>query len=523
MRRAPALVLVALLTATLAGCIGAPQEPLAPASLPTAGDLALADLLPVDHDHADPALHTAATPNIVETGFSDLAFDGVASDSNTALDSAAGLAVVGLAGTTSGFAVVDVSDPAAPVVLSRYLVPNVYGSDVKITPDGKTAFLATQWTDPTNPANVGKYDPARLTENPMVWGVHVVSLEDPANPTLESVFPLYRGVHTVAYHEIDGDGYVFMNTYQFLNAALGSRENPVATKVVIGKLVEVGGRRVIQPVSEYTRNLDPMVVSGANGRVFPHELTVSKAPADGKTYAWVSYWDEGLIVLDVSDPAMPTVAGQWKDFEAGNGAIHYAATFPQLIAGRQVTVVGPEWFAHETSGRWWVLDTTDLGDIRTIGYWTLPGEPTIEKDYLFSPHNFDLYGTWVIGANYHGGVWIWDVDRLVRRYAGEEGNATTEPRTPSSFRLPFDTLLDGDGLADGGADLVDVVGYYDVAHTPRSTFFGGHAPLIWLVQLREGHLLMSDMESGLVVARLTDVPEDARGVELTGHVGHGRR
>lgn len=518
MRRASAFV-VLLATATLAGCIAAAPEAVVPATLPTADDLGLAALLTVDHDHADAALHTALSPNVRSAGFSDLAFDGVASDSNTALDAAAGIAVLGLAGTTSGMAVVDVSDPANPVTLSRFLVPNTYGSDVKITPDGKTAFLATQWTDPTSPANLPKYDVIALTEDPMAWGVFVVDLTDPTAPELESFLPVYRGAHTVHYHVIDGEEYVFMCTYQFLNVAVGSKENPVATKVVIGKLSDVGGRRVIQPVSEYTRNLDPATIAGANGRVFPHELTVSTSPVDGKTYAWVSYWDEGLVVLDVSDPTMPTVAGQWKGFEAGDGAIHYAATFPQLIHGTQVTIVGPEWFAHETSGHWWALDTTDLSDIRTLGFWTLPGAPTIEKDYLFSPHNFDLYGTWVIGANYHGGVWIWDIERLVAHF-GREGDGMAEPQTPSSFRLPFDTLLHGESVMEGHADLVDVVGYYDLAHTPRSSFFGGHAPLIWLVELRDGHLLMSDMDTGLVTARLEDVPLDARGVELTGHIGH---
>ena len=516
MRRASALAVV-LLSAALAGCLGPATEAVAPQSLPTADDLDLAALLEVDHDHADVLLHTVLSPNVATAAFDDLALDGAPSDANTALDVAAGIAVLGMAGKTSGMVVVDVADPAAPVVLSRFLVPNTYGADVKITPDGKTAFLATQWTDPSNPANLVKYDPTRLPgEEPMGWGVYVVDLTDPADPQLESFLPLYRGAHTVHYHVIGGEEYVFMCTYQFLNAVTKSEENPVATKVVIGKLTDVGGRRVIQPVSEYTRNLDPAVLAAAEGRYFPHELSVSESPVDGKTYAWVSYWDEGLIVLDVSDPAAPTVAGQWKGFEAGDGAIHYAATFPQLIHGTQVTVVGPEWFAHETSGHWWVLDTTDLSDIKTLGFWTLPGAPTIETGYLFSPHNFDLYGTWVIGANYHGGVWIWDIDRLVRHFGRDGGNATAEPATPSSFRLPFDVLLHGESVMEGHADLVDVVGYYAVAHTPRSTFFGGHAPMIWAVQLRAGHLFMSDMDSGLASVRLADVPLDADGMDLTG-------
>ncbi|MHB8605100.1 MAG: LVIVD repeat-containing protein, partial [Thermoplasmatota archaeon] len=324
-------VLAALLVGAfvIAGCLStAPKAPAVAAVTGSAvGDLA--NVLVQDHSHADPALHTAKSANMELVGASDLAVPG-GNDANTAFDVVRDYAYMARVGNVSGVTIVDIKDPAHPKVAGHLAIPNTYGSDVKASADGNYVFYSSQANTVASPApvplvTIPSIDPTQATNGPSNYGITVINAKDKAHPTIESIFTLgTRGFHTVHYHKIGGAEYVFGCSYKFESTATGTTTtNPAFTAVVILQLVDSPAGKILQPVSEYSVPWDP-----TGPLAFPHELTVAESPIDHKPYMFVSYWNAGLRVVDVSDPSKPVEVGAFTDFPAGDGNIHYSMPFP---------------------------------------------------------------------------------------------------------------------------------------------------------------------------------------------------
>jgi hypothetical protein len=91
-------------------------------------------------------------------------------------------------------------------------------------------------------------------------------------------------------------------------------------------------------------------VSRHGPQAFLHSVAVSP---DGRT-AYLSYWDLGAILLDVSDPVAPRFLGHFAEPETAEGNAHSVST----ARGGQLVLVADETFAAP----WGALRLVDVRD-----------------------------------------------------------------------------------------------------------------------------------------------------------------
>ena len=316
-----------------------------------------------------------------------------------------------------GLAIFNVSGDD-PVQTATLETPGLTPIDVHVSQDGKYAVLGghgdTRFTLPSA-ANTCTGTPMIDVCTPFVpAGVALVDVSDETNPVwLDSWKSVPSGAHTAKIVQYGGGHYVFIASYGF------SYASRVASHVEILKVVEspapVGTH--LEPVSEFFASRP----SGNEGdaRTFVHDIFVAEHPTAGMLM-WISYWDGGVVLVDVNDPARPVELSTWRDFDASlYGNVHFARPVG-MIGDRHISYAAPEYGSAEHAGEAYVLDTTDPTAPQLLAKWVLPGNPVNDGGYRFSPHNFDPLGTRIVYAHYHGGVWVLDLavpeDPVVKGY-----------------------------------------------------------------------------------------------------------
>lgn len=127
------------------------------------------------------------------------------------------------------------------------------------------------------------------------------------------------------------------------------------------------------------------------------------------TIAYVSYWDAGVILLDISDPSNPTLisrAGEPVTFGSNEGNAHVAVP----ARGGNLMIVGDEDF---TAGPWGFLrifDTSDLGNPVEIGAYATENALTNPNPLAasFSAHNLVVQGNRAFVSWYDDGIRVID-------------------------------------------------------------------------------------------------------------------
>lgn len=400
MRLLQALVLVAL----VAGCATPAADQ---ADLPGAGVLDVPE--PVqDHDHTDVSLHSGIH------GFELLGYHNAYSDDGTWPDGGgvneiavrltrsedgnvtAKHAFLARSAPQGGFAVIDVTDPTAPTLVGEFDAEAL--ADIDLSWDGKWAFASTQRTTPAADALL----PAPDRHTPR--GVYVVDVSDPASPRLESFQPLpINGPHTATYGEIDGKPYVFLQTYDNTGGPTNGLVHvlPPTQRVWITALgPDATGTMRLTPVGQFS-----LVEPQGGTEYFPHDAAFELR--EGRAYLTIAYWDAGIRILDVTDPAAPVEVSAFSDFRpSAEVNMHDVKAFPVAIAGKHVTVAGPELPSSNEDGQLTFIDTTDPAAPAWLGAWSLPGDHVVDSPYIFSPHVFEATETGrVYVGHYHGGVW----------------------------------------------------------------------------------------------------------------------
>lgn len=411
--RARSLGSLLALAVLLAGC--ASQSNPVPSSLPLPAKLPAVPGAPIaqEHDHADPALHQASF------GMTEVALAGgldgpVPRGAGFGeVDINDGWAYVCRGGAVGGFMVVDVHDPVHPEVTGEFA--GVGCSDIKVNDANDLVFYGTQRNSPHDLVD----NPAPL-EQKLPRGVYLVNVKDKAEPTLERYVPLPpNGVHTQHYVQMDGREVLFLQTYDWIpDAGLGlpvpgtGMNNPVTQRISIFEVTSgVDGLRDLRLLSVW--NIPEPAPPGTN--YFPHDITVQKHPLTGAWLGYIAYWDHGLVILNVDEPASPRLVSRFTDTSPSKVVqLHQARPFPQLIAGKHVTVLEPELQAADETGQFTLVDTTDPANPKRLGYWTLPGDLIIPGGFLFSPHNFNLANGRIYLAHNHAGVWVVDVGSAER-------------------------------------------------------------------------------------------------------------
>lgn len=362
-----------------------------------------------------------------------------------------------------GFSIINIAVPSAPRVVSTYEAPA--GSDIEVSADGDLVFFSTQRNCPNQMLGVLQADRDPLDLLPR--GIHVVDVTDPTAPELAFYQPLpLNGPHTITYAQVNSQELVIVSTYDLYDGPSGDPAVVAATqRVLIYEVVrdDVQGNAALRLANTFFLTDR----GGSNQLVFPHDAIPQRHPFTGQDLLYVSYWDKGLQVVDISDlnTALPVV-GSFTDFSpSAINAIHQARAFDHLIDGRHVTVTEPEIISADETGQITFLDTSDPTQIRPISHWTLPGELTVSV-FDFSPHNFVLDDGKVFLAHNHAGIWVLDVG----------SKANLESPVTAGYFLDVEPRLD--------API--------------------HQPWFWGTQLTDtGLVLAADQSSGLYILEYT--------------------
>jgi len=148
------------------------------------------------------------------------------------------------------------------------------------------------------------------------------------------------------------------------------------------------------------------------------DMTYQPDPLTGAPTLFVSFWNLGLRIVDVSIPAAPVEVGFWD----GLGATGYRGQFHTAMAfeseGRRIAIAIPE---GPDPPAMFVLDATDLAAPTLLSEWSaLPSFTDAEGSNqagAFSLHNFQVVDGKVYLAMGHGGIWVIDVSTPERQAA----------------------------------------------------------------------------------------------------------
>lgn len=372
-------------------------------------------------------------------------------------------------GPEQGLVIFDVSDIESPRQVGYINLEAGFEADIEVSDDGQWAFWETQ-RFPTSAEVPNVMEPGANAQR----GIHIVDLSDKSDPVWAGFTPvLPDGPHSITYANVSGRHIVFASTYAFAYA-YGQVAPPGMQRLVILELDTSGPVAQLVTLAEYE---DPDAVEEtvypASGEKFPHDVAVQRHPLTGRFYAYVSYWDLGVVILDVTDPANPVKVGVANDFgPAPYGDIHMARPFPHLIAGRHVTVTEPEISGAPDTGYYTFFDTTDPTNPTYISSWKMPGNGTSGGAGGGGPHYFDVDHGRMVTAHYGAGFWVVDVH--------DEENLLRPRTTAYAFPQP---------AATGGLP------------GPLGGLGGGSAFDAWWAD--PTHVVGSDTGAGLVVFRYT--------------------
>lgn len=311
----------------------------------------------------------------------------------------------------------DVTDPTSPVLTDSVQLDARRINDVKIHPNGRLGILTREGA--SNRRN----------------GIVLLDLSDPAHPTILSEYTdtVTGGVHNVWI--LPGAELVYAvhnGTRDIHIIDIGDPERPV----------EVGR----WGLENEDRSLHDVIVQ------------------DG--YAYVSYWNDGIVILD-----------------AGAGTHGGTARNPKFVS--QLDLPTPNTHVAWRQGRYLFV-----GDEIWPDGWT-EGEPIEARGYVH-----------VLDAS--------DIENLVEVARYEVPEAGAHNLWADDERLYI-------GYYQGGLRVVDITGELrgdlyrqgrevGFLRTTDADTFVPNWPFTWGAQLHKGHIYSSDMNSGLWIMRLATRP-----------------
>lgn len=365
------------------------------------------------------------TPGVAE-GFIETAVKG-------------GYAYLCRSGSDEGLVIFDVHDIEDPQFVSDIHLDAGFEADVEVSDDGDWAFWETQRIpgtgvpDPTDPTSLAGTTP---------YGIHIVDISDKAAPRWAGFTPVPpNGPHSITYANIGGVDYVFASVYSWQYIGT-SGLSPVSLAPPGMQRLEIYRLDASGPVAQLTEvasYIDPDFDTGLvpTDERMPHDVSISVHPFTNRTLAYVAYWNLGVVILDVTDPAHPTKVGAATDFGlAPTREVHMARQSERPIDGKVVVVVEPEISGQDTTGYMSMVDVSDPAHPAFLSNWKIPGNATSGGGGR-GPHYFDFRDGRVVMASYSAGFWVFDV---------HDAANLAHPRTVAYSAVPS-----GGGLFGGSA------------------------------------------------------------------------
>jgi hypothetical protein len=323
------------------------------------------------------------------------------------------------------FVVVDVTDPAAPKKVGELVLENGHSYDTALTADGLhviigqdrnrvpvetpiAAFaqpdaLVATWRSPCAPG--GEVKVALPSQAALFPGTMMIGIQDPAAPVIEDFVPTpLLGPHSVSTSFVDGHQYVVSSVVNLVHQA-----SYFQFYEVVGSKLEVLSTWQSPP---QPGRAPPLL----NGHV---DGTIAKHPGTEKVYAYLADWNDGLVILDFTNPRLPMPVGRWSqpvnpvDFNDPDGSIHGVLPLPDLWDGKHYVLAGQELGGKpegRPTGNVFILDDTDPANPQLVGTWTLPVDVEWKSFLQFSTHYFAVVDKVLFVTMYHGGLWAADLN-----------------------------------------------------------------------------------------------------------------
>lgn len=340
-----------------------------------------------------------------------------------------------------GVRVVDVRDPSSPVPLG------VVAEYPRTTAEHPVAVALATPAFAGNVLFVGIQRCGGASEG----GLAAWDVTDPANPRELGYLPVGReprGVHELSVAR-SGDrwyAYLAVPNSEITDGRGDLRVVDVTDPTQMREVATWGAQRDADLPVGYGAGCAP-ACRGEFAQAMLHSVSV--AP-DGLR-AYLSYWDLGVIVLDVADPARPRLLGRFAEPSIAEGNTHSVS----LAQGGTLALVADETFAPPW-GRLRLVDVTD------------PTWPVQVGTYE-TPNN---------AAETPGGPDVW--------YSIH--NALADDRDPTRAYLSW--YSDGVRLLD----IADPTAPFELASWVPPT-----SPLVWNVALLDDLVLVGDVNGGLYI------------------------
>ncbi len=299
-----------------------------------------------------------------------------------------------------GVAVINTTDsahPALTAVLSTHITSEAETSDsADLDLVGRYLAVSHQaWSAEGAFTGISLYD----------------TLADPYHPALLQRIAS-AGVHTVQLDpEVEAG-----RPYAYLNSEVDGKVTIVhiLTGAVLGQYASPEGLHCVPSDADCQQF------------VFAHEGFIQRHPRSGRVLDYVSYWDSGLRIVDVTDPALPVEVGAF-DYDPGadNCCAHYAAATPSAnwVYLEDEIGVGGTGGVHILDAS--TCDGVDYCTPTEVGFWHIAGHPiqaaafhgrgrgavfgVIQRFFTWDAHNLDVRGeNTLLVANYSMGIRLVD-------------------------------------------------------------------------------------------------------------------
>ncbi|MEE8232141.1 MAG: hypothetical protein V3R46_02355 [Thermoplasmata archaeon] len=298
--------------------------------------------------------------------------------------------------STKGVKVIDISDPATPRLTTTILAPaNSRINDVKVARVNTPFFDGVLLAHSDERCGPGGFR-----------GFHLYDVTDPTNPALFASFGA-GGVHNLYLYAVADRAYVLLaipygevfgtGDHPFSDLLIVNVTNPAEPRLesawTIGRDAGLafGAPGLTDPGLPAGSDCTPppgtpVLCRGDFPAVFLHDVWVRD---DGQV-AYLSYWDAGLVLVDISEPASPVFVGYGREpptFGSDEGNAHAAVP----ARGGELVLVADEDFQPEPYGFLRIFDTSDPSNPVQIGAFAT------EESLIATPDSATIHNIYVVG------------------------------------------------------------------------------------------------------------------------------
>jgi hypothetical protein len=350
----------------------------------------------------------------------------------------------------AGFLVIDVSDPTNPTYAGGYDSPgeawdiDVEGDFAYVADNTAYRFLVMDISDPTQARLVQTCSTSDIVRGINVEGEHAYVADDWGGLKVVKIAqrvspPLYTALYTTAGGSgdftIDGDHAFVTNGYGFRIVDISDPTNPVQVGSydafdnvsgvdVDGDFLFLANNYMHLRIFDISDLTNPVEIGVVPGTIADYANAVRVAG----DYAYVIEWPDGLRIVDIKNPASPTLIGS---YDTPNQATHLEVTGNHVILGqwnlgfRIIDVSNPaspvQVSYYDTPGNasglavegnlLYVADGNAALEVFDISN---PASPTMigmneTWDYLDSYTGVDVVGDYAFVSNFNFGMYVFDV------------------------------------------------------------------------------------------------------------------